>query len=136
MAKQYQVTQKVTINGVYSSVPFSFYGDESDLTAFCALLEGGYEVKEIVAALSDTTASDTNKPTSNPVSAIYMSGSKNQMASIRPYSGSLHFKNTTSVDDIAQVLKTVTPFELLPTEKPLRVTVKRNESFSASEPVV
>ena len=126
MAKTYQVTQKVTINGKLVSSTFPFYGEEADLTAFCSQLEGGYEVKEVIAGLSNLTAIDTNVATTNPVVSITLSGSQNQFATIKPYKGVIHFKNTISVDDIALNLKATTPFPLLPTEKPLRVTVKRS----------
>jgi hypothetical protein len=65
MAKTYQVTQKVTINGKLNSSTFPFYGEEADLTAFCSQLEGGYEVKEVVAGLSNLTGVDTNVATKN-----------------------------------------------------------------------
>ena len=133
MAKKYQVRQTVTINGEKKSTPFDFFGEQDELTAFLAQLEGGYEVKEVVEALSDMTNADTNVATTNPVVSISLSGPKNQFASIRPYSGVIHFKNTISVDDIANNLKAVKPFELLPTEKPIRVTVKRSESFAGGD---
>lgn len=128
MAKKYIVTQKVNLNGNIKSVSFQAYLDEADLVALLALLEGGYEVKEVNATLSDMTKADTLVTTSNPVTSIGMVGAKNQFESIRPFSGAIHFKNTASVDDIANILKECTPFELLPTEKPSRVTVKRYET--------
>lgn len=130
MAKKYQVRQVVTINGKKESVSFDFFGEQDELTSFLAQLEGGYEVKEVVDGLSNMVPSDNNVATTNPVSQITLSGPRNQFASIRPYSGVIHFKETISVDDIANNLKTVKPFELLPTEKPIRVTVKRNETFA------
>ncbi|AXH09735.1 hypothetical protein CP960_13180 [Malaciobacter halophilus] len=131
MAKQFQITQRVVVNGENKSTSFRMYGENDDVTALGALLAGGYEVKEINDSLSDTTNIDQNNATTNPVTGIYLSGPKNQVASIRPYSGVIHFKNTANVDDIAAVLKTTKPFELLPNEVPTRVTVKRSESFSA-----
>jgi hypothetical protein len=131
MAKTYQVTQKVTINGKLNSSTFPFYGEEADLTAFCSQLEGGYEVKEVVAGLSNLTGADTNVATTNPVISITLSGEQNQFSTNKPYKGVIHFKNAISVDDIANNLKAVTPFPLLPTAKPLRVTVKRSETFAA-----
>ncbi len=133
MAKKYQVTQKLVLNGRPVSASFLFFGEQDELTAFCAQLEGGYEVKEIVAALSDMTKAETNVATSNPVVSITLSGPKNQFATIRPYKGVLHFKNTISVDDIANNLRSVKPFELLPSEKATRVTVKRSETFAGGE---
>lgn len=137
MAKKYQVRQVTTINGKKTSTSFEFYGEQAELTSFLAQLEGGYEVKEVVDGLSNMTGADTNVATTNPVTQIILSGPQNQYAMIRPYSGVIHFKNTVSVDDIANNLKAVNPFPLLPAEKPLRVTVKRSESFAAAEePVV
>jgi hypothetical protein len=133
MAKTYQVTQKVTINGKLNSVTFPFYGEQDDLIAFCGQLAGGYEVKEVVSGLSDLTGIDTNNVSTNPVVSITLSGPQNQFASIRPYKGVIHFKNSINVDEIGNILRNTTPFPLLPTEKPLRVTVKRSETFSAGE---
>lgn len=131
MAKEFQITQRVVVNGESKSTSFRMYGENDDVTALGSLLAGGYEVKEINASLSDTTNADKNNATTNPVTGIYLSGPKNQMASIRPYSGVIHFKNSANVDDIAAVLKITKPFELLPNEVPIRVTVKRSESFAA-----
>lgn len=131
MAKQYQVTQKCTINGKLNTCTFPFYGEQDELTAFCAQLEGGWEVKEVVAGLSDASKIDTNVTVTNPVISITLSGPQNQFTTIKPYKGVIHFKNTINVDDIANNLKAVKPFPLIPTEKPLRVTVKRSETFAA-----
>lgn len=131
MAKSYQVTQKVTINGKLNTSTFPFYGEQDELTAFCAQLEGGWEVKEVVAGLSDSTKQDVNVTVTNPVISITLSGPQNQFSTVKPYKGVIHFKNTVNVDDIANNLKATKPFPLLPTEKPLRVTVKRSETFAA-----
>ena len=130
-AKEWQVTQRATINGQKVSTPFRMFGEKADIQALCALLAGGYEVKEIVADMSDLSKAETNVATTNPVTNITLSGPKNQFASIRPYSGVLHFDNTKSVDDIAAVLRAIKPFELLPNEKPTKVTVKRSETYAA-----
>ncbi len=130
MAKEFQVTQRCTINGKAVSSTFRFYGEQDDLTAFCAQLEGGYEVKEVVTGLSDMSKADTNVAVTNPVVSITLSGPQSQFASIKAYKGVIHFKNTVSVDDIANNLKNVKPFPLLPAEKPTRVTVKRSETFA------
>jgi hypothetical protein len=128
MAKKYIITQKINLNGNTKSVSFQCYLDEADLIALLALLEGGYEVKEVNDSLSDITHSDTLVTSSNPVTSIGMVGPQNQFESIRPFSGAIYFKQTATVDDIANVLKVATPFALLPTEKPTRVTVKRYET--------
>ncbi|RXJ82650.1 hypothetical protein [Arcobacter sp. F2176] len=132
MAKKFQITQKVTVNGKSLSIPFQMFGEADDVSAIGALLAGGYEVKEVNDALSDTTGVDTNNATTNPVSAIFLNGPKNQMMSIRPYEGSIHFKNTASVDDIAAALRTTKPFELLPSETPTKITVKRSETYAGT----
>lgn len=131
MAKKFQITQKCVVNGQTQTSTFAMYGEEADVTALGAKLAGGYEVKEINDSLSDMTGADTNNASTNPVTGIYLSGPKNQFASIKPYKGVIHFDNSVSVDDIASVLRNTQPFELLPSEKPLRVTVKRNETFAA-----
>jgi len=129
--KEWQITQKATINGQKISVPFRMFGEKADIQAVCALLAGGYEVKEIVSDMSDLSKADTNVASTNPVSNITMVGPKNQFASIRPFSGVLHFDNTKNVDDIASVLRGMKPFELLPNEKPTKVVVKRSETYAA-----
>lgn len=134
MAKKYQISQKVVVNGEAKTATFVMYGEQDDVTALGALLAGGYEVKEVNDSISDMTSADTNNATTNPVTAIYLNGEKGQIASIRPYSGVIHFKNTVSVDDIAGVLRNTTPFEMIPTAKPQRISVKRNETFSAETP--
>jgi hypothetical protein len=128
MAKKYIITQKINLNGNIKSVSFQAFLDEADLILLLAQLEGGYEVKEVNLTLSDMTKADTLVATANPVSVISMVGPKKQYESIRPFSGSIYFKETTTVDDITNILLASKPFEHLATEKPLRVSVKRNES--------
>jgi len=130
--KKYQVAQTCTVNGKRETSTFIMYGEQDDVTSLCALLEGGYEVKEVNTAMSDMSKADTNVAVTNPVNGIFLSGEKNQFASIRPFKGQIHFQNNKSVDDIVAVLKTTTPFELLPTAKPLRISVKRSESISVT----
>ena len=129
MAKDWKVTQKATIAGNTVSVSFVLPNMESaDVTAFCALLEGGYQVTEINEAMSDMTNAEINAATSNPVSYIGMYGAQNQVARISGFGGSpIHFKNTVHGDDIRNVLKTITPFPLLPTEHPTSVSMKASE---------
>lgn len=128
MAKKYIVSQKINLNGNVKSISFQAYLDEADLIALLALLEGGYEVKEVNDSLSKMAGADTLVTVSNPVSSIGMVGKDNQFETIKPFSGAIHFKQTATVDDIADVLKSATPFKLLPTEKPTRVSVKRYET--------
>lgn len=129
MAK-YQVTQKAVVAGKNVSSTFIMYGGVDDLNALGTLLAGGYEVKEVNETLSNMTSADVNNATTNPVSTINLRGPQGQFVAIKPYSGVIHFKQTATVDDIANVLRNVTPFELLPTEKPISITVKRSEYFA------
>jgi hypothetical protein len=131
MAK-YQVTQKCLVAGKNVSTTFVMHGDASDLGNLGALLAGGYEVKEVNDTLSDMVNADVNNATTNPVSQINLRGPQGQFVSIKPYSGVIHFKNTATVDDIANALKATKPFELLPTEVPTGITVKRSEYFSGA----
>jgi hypothetical protein len=128
MAKKYIITQKLNLNGNIKSVSFQAFLDEADLVALLAGLEGGYEVKEVNLTLSNMANADVLVATANPVSSIGMAGVDGQFESIRPFSGSIYFKNTFSTDDITDILIQAKPFKLLPTEKPTRVTVKRSET--------
>jgi len=130
MAKDWKVSQTAVIGGVSTRSTMILPNmEEAQVTSFCALLEGGYEVTEINEAMSDMTGAETNAATSNAKTFIGMNGAQNQFARIAGFGGSaIHFKNTVSDDDIANVLKTVTPFPLLPTEKPSRISFKGYES--------
>lgn len=129
MAKDWKITQKAMIQGDKVSASFVLPNMESgEVTAFCALLEGGYEVTEINTAMSDTTNEEINAATSNPVSYISMYGEQNQSARISGFGGkSIHFKNTVSGDDIRNVLATVKPFPLVPSAHPTNVSMKLSE---------
>lgn len=125
---KYVVTQKLNLGGKPVSTSFNVNMDSADLDAFLATLEGGYEVKEVIK--SDLTKADTVVTASNPITNIGLVGNVNGspiFASIRPYSGAIHFKNTVSNDQIADILKGITPFELHPVEKPTKVTFKGYE---------
>lgn len=127
MARKWMISQKINLNGTSKTTAFQCYLDEADLTGLLALLEGGYEVREVNTVLTNMVSADVLVTQTNPVTSIGMVGPQNQFESIRPFSGAIHFKQTASVDDIANVLKVATPFVLLPTEKPTRVTVKSYE---------
>lgn len=129
MAKDWQIRQTATVGGKLNTVTFVLPNCEStDVSTFCGLLEGGYEVVEINEALSDMTSAETNATTSNPVSFIGMYGAQNQSARIQGFGGkSIHFKQTASGDDIRNVLKLFTPYPLLPTEKPQSISIKATE---------
>lgn len=126
MAK-FIVTQKLNYKGKATSITFELNGETADVSAFTALLEGGYEVKEVNATLSDVTGVDTLVSNTNAYTNIGLIGPQNQYSSIRPYSGSIHFKNTASSDDIAAVCLVMKPFALLPTEKPTKISFRSNE---------
>lgn len=126
MAK-YIVSQKLNLNGVKTSSSFQIEGDDADVTALCALLEGGFEVKKVDSSLSNMTKEDTLVTASNPVTKITLNGPKNQFSVIRPFSGVIHFKQTSQVEDIKAALVNCKPFELLPTEKANSINVVRKE---------
>lgn len=129
MAKDWQVKQKCTVDGVVYTSTFILPNMEStDVSTFTAMLEGGFEVVEVNSALSDMTKAETNAVGSNPISYIGMYGPQNQVARISGFGGKpIHFKNTISGDDIRNVLKLVTPFPLLATEKPQTISLKGSE---------
>ena len=129
MAKDWKISQTVTVNGKVETCTFILPNCETtDLSTFVATLEGGYEVTEINEALSDMTAAETNVAATNPVSYIGMYGPQNQSARISGFGGkSIHFKNIVSGDDIRNVLGLFKPFPLLPTEKPHTISMKASE---------
>ncbi len=129
MAKDWKVTQKALIAGVSVSTSFVLPNMEAgEVSAFCALLEGGYQVTEINEAMSDMTNAETNAATSNPVSYIGMYGEQNQSARIQAFGGGLiHFKNTVNGDEIKAVLGAVTPYPLVPTAKPQTISIRLSE---------
>lgn len=130
-SKKWQVSQKLLLNGNSVTSTFFMYAEKDEVNSLTALLEGGHEVKEVVTDMSDMTKAETPVVAVNPVSAIYLSGAQGQIASIKPIKGNIYFKSTVEVDNIANVLKTTHPFELLPTANPIRVSVRRNETFTA-----
>lgn len=123
--KHYNVTQHATINGAKRSCSFQFYGEESELTAFTALLEGGFTVTERNDALSDMTHADTNVTAYGRTNRIGLSGKTAEgnyvSASIKPFKGSIIFKDTASDNDIAAVFVAAKPFPLAPTVVPTSV---------------
>ena len=129
MAKDWKVTQTATISGDKVSVSFILPNMESaEVSSFCALLEGGYQVTEINEAMSDMTNAETNAAQSNPVSYIGMYGEQNQSARIAGFGGKpIHFKNTVSGDDIRTVLAQVKPFPLVPAAHPATISMKASE---------
>ncbi|AXX94462.1 hypothetical protein [Arcobacter ellisii] len=129
MAKKYKIVQKLNLNGKPLSIAFSVFMDKADLDNLLALLEGGYEVSEVIE--SNLATADTLVANTNPHTQIGLVGSVNGkpiFETIKPYSGAIHFKNTASNDDITNALATATPFELFPVEKPKKVTFKGYET--------
>lgn len=124
---KYTVTQKLNLNGVKTSSSFQIEGDDSDVTALCALLEGACEVKRVDLSLSTLTGEDTLVTATNPVTKITLSGPQNQFSVIRPFSGVIHFRQAAQVEDIKMALANCKPFSLLPTEKATSINVVRKE---------
>lgn len=131
-AKEWQVTQTLTKNGSKSSTTFKVYGEAADVNSLTAMLEGGYQIKEVNAEMSNMTAAETNVSQTNPVSLITLSGKNGQVSFIKPYNGAIHFKESISAQDIANALANVKPFILAPSEKPVRVSVKRFENYATA----
>lgn len=129
MAKDWKIKQTAMVKGqVETSSIVVKHAEAADVTAFCGLLEGGYEVTEINEAMSDMTKAETNAANTNPVSFISIYGPKNQNAHIKPYGGNIHFKNSVSGDDLRAVITSWKPFEMLPAEKPTYVGTKAGET--------
>ena len=129
-AKTYQVTQTVNLNGSKTSVSFQVHMEESELQSFLPLLEGGYTVKVVDSALSNTAGSDVLVSQVNKVSRITMSGNNGvgkETAYISGFNGQIMFKQSASFDDIRTVLYNAHPFKLIPTEKPIDVFVGGSE---------
>lgn len=124
--KHYNVTQHVTINGQKRSSSFQFYGEEAELTAFCNLLEGGYTVTERNDTLSNMQHAETNVTSYGRSNRIGMSAKTADghfvSANIKPFKGSIIFKDTASDNDIAGVFATAKPFALAPTVTPTTIT--------------
>ena len=134
MAKKFKIVQKLNLNGKPLSIAFVLYADTlAEITPTLQLLEGGYEVSEVIA--SDLTGSDTVVTNTNAHSQIGFVGSVNGYPiyeSLKPYSGAIHFKNTVSSDDIAAVLRNLNPFPLHPTEKATKITFKGYETVAVA----
>ena len=130
MAKNWQIKQTATVKGqkVTSSFILPFM-EKGDVTAFCELLEGGYEVVEVNTELSNMTKADTNASASNPVKVITVRGEKNQMVYISAFGGkNIHFKNTVSGDEIRNVFANKKIFEAVQTAGVTYVGVKGGET--------
>ena len=130
MAKNWQIKQTATVKTQKVSATFTLpHMEESEVTAFCALLEGGYEVVEVNATLSNMTKAETNAVASNPVKTISIRGEQNQGAFISAYGNKpIHFKNTVTGDDIRNVFANKKIFEAVPTAGVTYVSIKAGES--------
>jgi hypothetical protein len=130
MAKNWNVKQKAMVKGQVVSASFTLpFMEESEVTAFCSLLEGGYEVVEVNASLSNMTKAETNAAASNPVKTISIRGEQNQGAFISAYGNKpIHFKNTVTGDDIRAVFANKKIFEAVPTAGVTYVSIKAGES--------
>ena len=135
--KTYNITQHVKVNGVPKASTFRFVGEESELTALAGLLEGGFTVTEQNDALSNMTGADTNVTAYKRSTRISMNGKTAEghsvFASIRPFKGSIYFKQTASSADIEAVFAAAHPFPLAPTVKPSTVAVNFSEDVAGSD---
>lgn len=136
MAK-YNITQKVNLNGVARTSSFQVDLDPAEVTALIALMEGGVSVTKQDDTLTDLTHQDTLVTEYNGVSRISMSANDAQgnyvSANIKPFKGSLIFKNTASIDDIKAVFATAKPFALAPSTNPSRISVLTFDEMAAAK---
>ncbi len=131
MAKDWKIRQTALVKGVQTTATFILpFMAEADVTAFCANLEGGYEVTEINEAMSSMANAEINAASSTSVKSISIRGENNQSTYISAFGGSpIHFKNTVSGDDIRATLANKMIFEYVPTAKVTYVTIKEGESL-------
>jgi len=124
--KKFNVTQHINLNGAKKTVSFSLNMEEAELTAFCALLEGGYTVTEQNESLSSMAGADNVVTDYKRSGRISLSGKTAEghyvNASIKPFTGTIYFKQTVSSQDIQTVFATAHPFPLAPTTKPSTVS--------------
>lgn len=113
--KKYNISQVVTLNGAITTSSFQVRLEAADLPNFLALLEGGYKVTVEDPALTNMAASDTAVTVVNKVSRIAMYGADadgdSLYSGIKPFKGSIMFKNTVDSDALTAVLQAVTPFK-------------------------
>ncbi|MDD3437632.1 MAG: hypothetical protein PHC64_10825 [Candidatus Gastranaerophilales bacterium] len=130
MAKDWKVTQTALIKGQKVTTSFILpFMDAADVSAFCSLLEGGYQVTEINEGMSDMTGSEVNAANSTPVSRISLIGENKQRGYISGFGGKpIHFKNTVNGDEIRNVLANKMVFEAVPTAKVTYVGITTGES--------
>lgn len=117
--KDWKVTQTALIKGQKEVCSFILpFMDAGDVSAFCALLEGGYQITEINEGMSDMTKAETNAAQSNPVSRISITGENKQREYISGFGGKkIHFKNTVNSDEIKASLANKMIFQAVPTAK-------------------
>ena len=137
MAKTYNVTQHINLNGTKKSTSFRFIGEESELTALCAQLEGGYTVTEQNDSLTNMTAADTVVTNYKRTNRISMSGKTAEghfvSANIKPFKGSIYFKQTADSSDIEAVFANSHPFPLAPAVKPSTISIGLTEDIVANQ---
>ena len=137
MAKTYNVTQHINLNGVKKATSFRFVGEETELQALCSQLEGGYTVTEQNDTLSNMTAAETVVTSYKRTTRISMSGKTPEghfvSANIKPFKGSIYFKQTTDSSDIEAVFANSHPFPLAPAVKPSTISVGLTEDIVANE---
>ncbi len=134
--KTYNVTQHVNLNGVKKSTSFRFTGEQTELEGLLALLEGGYTVTEQNDTLSNTAGSENLVTSYKRSTRIGMSAKTSEghpvYATIKPFQGSIYFKQTADSSDIEAVFANAHPFPLAPTVKPQVVTVNLSEDLAVA----
>ena len=132
--KHYNVTQHVTLNGQKRSVSFVLYCEEADLTAFTALLEGGYTVTERNDALTDMSGAGTNVTSYKRTNRISYNAKHDDgsflSGAIRPFKGSIIFKSTASSEDLGGVVKLMKPWSYAPAVTPVAVNSGFTEDYT------
>jgi len=125
--KKYYVTQYVVLNGDKKVSSFAFTGEEADLQKLLDSLEGGFEVKEVNATLSNMANADNNVTAWNDVGYIKFSGKTDDGhyvgATVRPFRGHIVLKSTVSSEDLRVNLQNAQVFAIAPTVKATSVGV-------------
>jgi len=132
MTKNWKVTQKAKIKNVNVTSGFILpHMEVSEVNAFTALLEGGYEVVEVNTEMSNMTQAENNAENgSTAIKSISVRGEKGQSAYIAGFGGNaIHFKNTVSGDDIRNLFANKKIFEHVPDAKCTYVSLKEGESI-------
>lgn len=131
--KKYSTQTSAIINGKQNNTTIFQEGGDNDVKALASLYAGAYSTKEVNESLSDSTNESKNYSDTFEVRKITLVGPKKQYSTIKAFRGNMHFKPGTTSQDIKNALKDCKPFELLPTEKPLRILVDVQDAYDAEE---